>query len=75
VDIAADCPNVGIPRPTGISIDPTNHRRVWVGLEVDGVRHSADGGDKQRLAAHLCESIEALTGESYRELERRRAAF
>jgi photosystem II stability/assembly factor-like uncharacterized protein len=45
VDIAADCPNVGIPRPTGIAIDPTNHRRVWVGLEVDGVRHSADGGE------------------------------
>ena len=45
VDIAADCPNVGIPRPTGISIDPTNHQRVWVGLEVDGVRHSADGGE------------------------------
>src|SRR5712692_10469756 len=45
VDIAPDCPNVGIPRPTGIAIDPTDHRHVWVGLEVDGVRHSADGGD------------------------------
>jgi photosystem II stability/assembly factor-like uncharacterized protein len=45
VDIAPDCPNVGIPRPTGISVDPTDHRRVWVGLEVDGVRHSADGGE------------------------------
>ena len=45
VDIARDCPNVGIPRPTGISVDPTDHRRVWVGLEVDGVRHSADGGE------------------------------
>src|SRR5215813_695888 len=45
VEIAAECPNVGTPRPTGIAIDPTNHRRVWVGLEVDGVRHSADGGD------------------------------
>lgn len=44
VDIAADCPNVGIPRPTGIAVDPTNPRSVWVGLEVDGVRHSADGG-------------------------------
>src|SRR5216683_1554642 len=43
--IAADCPNVGIPRPTGIAIDPTDHRHVWVGLEVDGVRHSADGGE------------------------------
>jgi photosystem II stability/assembly factor-like uncharacterized protein len=45
VDIAADCPNVGIPRPTGIAIDPADHRHVWVGLEVDGVRHSADGGE------------------------------
>jgi photosystem II stability/assembly factor-like uncharacterized protein len=44
VDIAPDCPNVGIPRPTAIAIDPLDHRHVWVGLEVDGVRHSADGG-------------------------------
>jgi photosystem II stability/assembly factor-like uncharacterized protein len=45
VDIAADCPNVGTPRPTGIAVDPLDHRHVWVGLEVDGVRHSTDGGD------------------------------
>ena len=45
VDIAADCPNVGTPRPTGIAIDPTDHRQVWIGLEVDGFRHSADGGE------------------------------
>ena len=45
VEIAEDCPNVGTPRPTGIAIDPTNPRSVWVGLEVDGVRHSTDGGD------------------------------
>jgi photosystem II stability/assembly factor-like uncharacterized protein len=45
VEIAAECENVGIPRPTGIAIDPTDHRRVWVGLEVDGVRRSADGGE------------------------------
>jgi photosystem II stability/assembly factor-like uncharacterized protein len=45
VDIAPDCPNVGIPRPTAIAIDPLDHRHVWVGLEVDGVRHSADGGE------------------------------
>jgi photosystem II stability/assembly factor-like uncharacterized protein len=44
VEIARDCPNVGIPRPTAIAIDPTDHRHVWVGLEVDGVRHSSDGG-------------------------------
>jgi photosystem II stability/assembly factor-like uncharacterized protein len=45
VEIARECPAVGIPRPTGIAIDPTDHRHVWVGLEVDGVRHSADGGE------------------------------
>jgi photosystem II stability/assembly factor-like uncharacterized protein len=45
VDIAAECPNVGSPRPTGIAIDPVDHRHVWVGLEVDGVRHSSDGGE------------------------------
>jgi len=45
VEIALDCPNVGIPRPTGIAVDPSDHRQVWVGLEVDGVRHSRDGGE------------------------------
>ena len=45
VEIAEECPNVGVPRVTGIAIDPTNHRNVWVGLEVDGVRYSNDGGD------------------------------
>ena len=45
MEIAPDCPNVGIPRPTGIAVDPTDGRHVWVGFEVDGVRHSADGGD------------------------------
>jgi photosystem II stability/assembly factor-like uncharacterized protein len=51
VDIAAECPNVGTPRPTGIAIDPTDRRRVWLGLEVDGVRTSADGGETWRRAA------------------------
>jgi hypothetical protein len=45
MEIAKECPNVGIPRPTGIAVDPTDGRHVWVGLEVDGVRHSKDGGD------------------------------
>jgi photosystem II stability/assembly factor-like uncharacterized protein len=48
VDIAAECPNVGIPRATGIAIDPTDPRHVWVGLEVDGARHSPDGGETWR---------------------------
>jgi photosystem II stability/assembly factor-like uncharacterized protein len=45
MQVADECPNVGIPRPTGIAIDPTDPRHVWVGWEVDGVRHSADGGE------------------------------
>ena len=45
VEVAKECPNVGVPRVTGIAIDPVNRRSVWAGLEVDQVRHSADGGD------------------------------
>jgi photosystem II stability/assembly factor-like uncharacterized protein len=45
VEVAAECPAVGVPRVTGIAIDPTNPQDVWVGLEVDGVRRSTDGGD------------------------------
>jgi photosystem II stability/assembly factor-like uncharacterized protein len=43
--IADECPNVGIPRVTGIAIDPLDRRQIWVGIEVDGARHSTDGGD------------------------------
>ncbi len=45
VQVAETCPNVGIPRFTGLAIDPQNHRNLWAGLEVDGVRYSRDGGD------------------------------
>lgn len=45
VEVAEECPAVGIPRVTGIAIDPVNRRSVWVSLEVDGVRRSTDGGD------------------------------
>jgi photosystem II stability/assembly factor-like uncharacterized protein len=43
--IAAECPNVGIPRVTGIAIDPVNRRHIWAGIEVDGARCSADCGE------------------------------
>ena len=43
--IAEECPNVGIPRVTGIAIDPANRRNIWMGIEVDGARYSRDGGD------------------------------
>ena len=45
MEAAAECPNVGVPRVTGIAVDPMTHSDVWVGLEVDGLRHSSDGGD------------------------------
>lgn len=45
VEVVEECPAVGIPRVTGIAIDPGNRRSIWVGLEVDGVRRSTDGGD------------------------------
>jgi photosystem II stability/assembly factor-like uncharacterized protein len=43
--IADECPNVGIPRITGIAIDPVNRHNVWVGIEVDGLRCSSDCGE------------------------------
>ena len=45
VDVVAECPAVGTPRVTGIAIDPDSHRSIWASIEVDGVRHSTDGGD------------------------------
>lgn len=45
VALAEECPNVGIPRVTAIVIDPMDHRQIWAGIEVDGVRRSRDGGD------------------------------
>ena len=44
-DFAAECENVGVPRPTALMVDPEDHRNVWVGIEVDGIRRSTDGGD------------------------------
>jgi photosystem II stability/assembly factor-like uncharacterized protein len=52
VEIAEECPNVGVPRVTALTVDPSDHRVIWAGLEVDGVRRSIDGGDSwTRIAA------------------------
>jgi len=45
VDVVEKCPAVNIPRVTALMVDPTDHRVVWAGIEVDGVRRSLDGGD------------------------------
>lgn len=44
LEVAESCPAVGVPRPTAIALDPTNPRAAWLGIEVDGVRRSQDGG-------------------------------
>ena len=43
MDVVEECP-IGNPQMTGIAIDPTNPDSVWAGIEVDGLRHSSDGG-------------------------------
>ena len=45
VELATECAAVRIPRITGLTVDPTDHRNVWAGVEVDGARRSTDGGD------------------------------
>ena len=44
-DIVDDCPQVRVPRVLTVAVDPTDHRTVWAGVEVDGVHRSLDGGD------------------------------
>jgi hypothetical protein len=44
VDIAREC-SIGIPFVTSVIVDPDDHRIVWVGVEIDGVFCSLDGGD------------------------------
>lgn len=54
VDMVEDCPNVGVPRVTALTVDPTDHRIIWAGVEVDGVRRSLDGGETwTRIAGGL----------------------
>ena len=44
IPVAETCINTGIPRFTGLEVDPADPRSIWAGIEVDGVRHSKDGG-------------------------------
>jgi len=45
MEVATECEAVGTPRFTGIAVDPLEPNHIWAGLEVDGARHSSDGGD------------------------------
>ena len=51
VEIAEECPAVGVPRVTDIAIDPVEPTRVWASIEVDGMRQSTDGGQSWRRIA------------------------
>jgi photosystem II stability/assembly factor-like uncharacterized protein len=53
-DMAEECPNVRVPRVTALTVDPSDHRVVWAGVEVDGVHRSRDGGESwTRVAGGL----------------------
>jgi photosystem II stability/assembly factor-like uncharacterized protein len=53
-EMAEECPNVRVPRVTALSVDPSDHRMVFAGVEVDGVRRSRDGGESwTRVAGGL----------------------
>src|SRR4029450_4049162 len=45
---ADECPNVRFPRVLSMAVDPADHRVVWAGAEVDGVRRSLDRGETVR---------------------------
>ena len=45
MEVARECPAVGVPRVTGVAIDPLNRQNLWAGIEVDGLRRSTDRGD------------------------------
>jgi photosystem II stability/assembly factor-like uncharacterized protein len=45
VEMVEECPNVGVPRVTALTVDPADRKIIWAGVEVDGVRRSLDGGE------------------------------
>jgi photosystem II stability/assembly factor-like uncharacterized protein len=54
VEMVEECPNVGVPRVTALTVDPSDHHIIWAGVEVDGVRRSLDGGETwTRIAGGL----------------------
>ena len=42
--VASECKFVGVPRFTGIAVDPDHSHQMWATIEVDGIRRSGDGG-------------------------------
>ena len=54
VEMVEECPNVGVPRVTALTVDPADRQIIWAGVEVDGVRRSLDCGETwTRIAGGL----------------------
>ncbi len=44
-DLPERCKGVGRPRFVTLTVDPTDTKSIWAGVEETGLFHSADGGD------------------------------
>lgn len=54
-----ECFNVNVPRVLGLSVDPSDHRIVWAGVEVGGASRSLDGGDTwERISGGLMDELD-----------------
>ena len=59
VELADECPGIPIvPRVTSIVIDPEDSQTVYVGIEIDGMRISRDGGDTWREGSEGLSSLD-----------------
>ena len=56
IDVADPCP-IGISRTTSMLVDPRDGRKIWAGVEVDGVHKSLDGGDSWVRLPDLGEDV------------------
>ena len=70
VELVDECPNVVVPRVTALLVDPEDHGSIWAGIEVDGVRHSADGGDTWKRWTRESRTRTSTTWPSSRALPR-----
>ncbi len=56
VGFAEACVFIGQPRVTQVLFDPADAATIWVGVEIDGVHRSTDGGESWRKVCNGLES-------------------